>query len=236
MKRMMLLSAPVALVLVLALLTTQAAADQPSAPGGTPGPPNKGSASTGTVEPIPILGSPPHPGSQNTPGARATGNASLHRKPGIYNGILNALDAASLTLTLDDGSSITFRLTPDTRIKVPGPRAQGDTLLVGMHIVVQAVTDASGSLVARSVMAVPGQPTLAHRVGTVTAYAPGASITVLAVDGSTYAFALTSDTKILPRELALTLAVDSRVTVIAPRDVSTLGWTAIGLVVHPSPR
>ena len=204
MKKTMLLGALVSLVLSLTLVTTRAMAGEPAIGPRAPG---------------------------GTPGAPLQG---LHGKPTIYRGTLSALDATSLTLTLADGSSITLGLTPDTKIRVPGPKAQGEKLLVGMHVVVQAIADANNNMVARSVMAIPGRPTLAHRVGTVTAYAAGSSITILATDGSSNTFALTADTKILPPGLAAELAVDSRVTIIAPRDVSALGWTATGIVVHPS--
>jgi hypothetical protein len=170
---------------------------------------------------------------QNTPGAQAAAQADKHGKSTIYRGTLSAVDASSLTIALEDGSSVALAITPETRIRVPGPQAQGDTLIVGMHVVAQARTDANDNLIARSVMAIPGRPTLTHRVGTVTAYAAGSSITILAADGQTYIFTLTAGTKLLPAGLADTLAVDSRVTVIAPRDVSVLGWTATGVVVHP---
>jgi len=243
MNRTMLLSTLVGLVLSLAVGTSQAlagaAAVNPHAPGGTPGAPNQGPTPTGTWQPgqgngpPPNAGQPSGSGQQNIPGAQATAQAGKHGKPTVYRGTLSALDASSLTLMLVDGSSITIGLTPETRIKVPGPKAQGETLLVGMQVVVHSVADESGGPIARSVMAVPGKPSLTHRVGTVTAYAAGSSITILAVDGNSYTFALTADTKILPPGRAGTLAEDSRVTIIAPRDPAALGWTATGIVVHP---
>lgn len=88
--------------------------------------------------------------------------------------------------------------------------------------------------VARAIIAIPGKPTIVHRVGTVTEYTPGISITILAVDGNTYPFTFTADTRILPADRAVELAVGSRVTVIAPRDPGALSWTATGIVVHPA--
>ncbi|HET6847197.1 MAG TPA: DUF5666 domain-containing protein [Anaerolineales bacterium] len=240
MRKLTILMAAFLIAISLLSGTTRALAGgalaEPNAPGGTPGAPNQGTTPTGTLEPGQMHGPPSNPGQgmpQNTPGAQATAQAGQHGKPTIYRGTLSAVDASSLTLTLVDGTSVTIAITPETHIRVPGPQAQGDTLVVGMHLVVQAREDSNGNLVARSIMAIPGQPTLTHRVGTVTAYAAGSSLSILAADGQTYSFALTADTKLLPAGLADTLAVDSRVTVIAPRDVSALGWTATGIVVHP---
>jgi hypothetical protein len=227
------------LVLSLFVVTSSALAGgssiEPRAPGGTPGPPDKGPTPTGTWLPGQLQGPPPFAGSdaQNTPGAQATAQAGGHGKPTVYRGTLSTVDGSGLTLVQADGSPVSLIIGPDTRIKVPGPNSQGDTLVVGMHVVAQSRLDANSNLVALSIMAIPGQPSLTHRVGTVTAYAPGSSISIQAVDGQSYTFGLTADTKLLPAGLADTLAIDSRVTVIAPRDVSTLGWTALGIVVHP---
>jgi hypothetical protein len=230
------------LALSLILVHTQALAislssGSPAAPKKTPGPPGLPDP-TETLEPgqPPPAGNPGPPagmGPQHTPGAQATAHAGIHGKPTIFHGTLGTLSPSSLTLTLDDGSSVTIGLTADTRIKVPGPKAQGDVLLVGMRATVMAFTDSSDALVARSVMVIPGQPVRAHRVGTVTAYSAGASITILATDGSSYTFALTAGTVILPAARAAQLAVGSRVTIIAPRDPSTLGGAATGIVIHP---
>jgi hypothetical protein len=216
----MIFGALFALALSLAVVSMDAGAAAPQAPGGTPGPP--GGAGT------------PGGGQQSTPGAQATAQAGVHGKPTIYRGTISAMDATSLALTLGDGSSVTIGLTADTKIRVPGLNAQGNSLLVGMQVVAWAHTDANGNLVARAVMAVPGKPIIAHRVGTVTEYAAGSSITIMAVDGNAYTFVLTAETKILPAERAGELAVGSRVTVIAPRDPAALGWTASGIVVHPA--
>ena len=97
-----------------------------------------------------------------------------------------------------------------------------------------AFTDQDGNLMARSVMAIPGQPIRVHRVGWVTEYLEGTSITIQASDGQLYTFSLTDTTKILPPGQESALVVGARVTIIAPRDPSGLGWTAIGIVVHPS--
>lgn len=174
-------------------------------------------------------GAPP----AHTPGAQATAHAGLHGKPQIFRGTLTGVNSSSLTMTLADSSSVTIGLTPDTRIHVPGPNSAGDTLVVGMQVVVMAFTDQNNALVARMVVAIPGQPERVHRVGKVTAYTAGSSITIQATDGNTYTFGLTSDTRVLPQDQAANLAVGSLVTIIAPRVPSSPGWIARGIVVHP---
>ena len=211
-----------ALTIGLLFVTTQAFASPAGiGPKKTPGPPQNNT-----------------PGPQNTPGAQATAiateNAAGHGKGQHQNfrGTIAAVSSSSLTLNVRGGSSAIFSLTSDTRIKIPG--GNGGGLQVGMQAMVQAFDDGSGNLVARAVMAIPGQPTRVHRVGWVTAYTPGSSISIQASDGKTYTFALTGNTKILPSDLASQLAVGSFVTIIAPRDPSSLGWAAVGIVVHPA--
>jgi hypothetical protein len=205
------------------LVATTRAMASPMAPTGNP-------HNTGTPE--------VNPGGANTPGAHATeqaGKHGLHGKPEILRGTIASVDAASLALTVADGSTVTVALTADTKIHVPGPRSAGDTLVTGMRAVVMALTDPNtNGLVARMVVAIPGQPVRAHRVGTVTAYTAGSSITIQAKDGASYTFGLLPDTKILPEDRAGSLAVGSLVTVIAPRVPSSLDWTARGIVVHPA--
>lgn len=230
MKRMSILGVVVA-VLALMLASTQAMASALAVKANGTGNPHK----TET----PASGTPEiNPGGASLPGAKATeqaGKHGLHGKPQILRGTIAAMDASSLTLTLADGTTATVGLTADTRIHVPGPQSAGNTLVAGMRAAVMALADPNtNGLVARMVIAIPGQPVRAHRVGTVTAYTAGASITIEATDGNSYTFALTGDTKVLPQDRAGELAVGSLVTVIAPRVPSSLDWSARGIVVHPA--
>jgi len=167
------------------------------------------------------------------PAAPTTAERTLGGRTTIYRGFVSAVDTTTLTLETADGPAVTLALTPETRIRVPGPKAASAVLLIGMRVVVQAVTDENDTLTARSVTVIPDKPEQAHRVGTVTEYSAGVSMTILATDGNSYTFALTGDSRILPPGLAQALAVDSRVTVIAPRDTAASGATATGIVVHP---
>ncbi|MEO5887731.1 MAG: DUF5666 domain-containing protein [Anaerolineales bacterium] len=180
----------------------------------------------------------------NTPGAKATEKANEnatkqankpHGKHENFKGMVSAVDSTSITLTLRDGSSVTIGLGADTRLKFPGPKnSTPGSIQSGMNAMVQAIRDQDGNLIARAVMVIPGKPSKIHRVGTVTEYTAGTSITIQDKDGNTYTFALTGETKLLPAERAAALAVGSRVTIIAPRDPASGGVIVKGIVIHPA--
>lgn len=180
-----------------------------------------------------------------TPGVQATEKAddnatkqadkSARGKHENYKGVVSAVDSSSITLTLRDGSSVTIGIAADTRLKFPGPKDSRPTeIQTGMIAMVQAIRDPNNNLVARAVMVIPGKPTKIHRVGTVTAYKAGQSITIQDKKGNSYTFTLGADIKLLPAERAGDLAVGSRVTIIAPRDPASGGVTVKGIVIHPA--
>jgi len=180
----------------------------------------------------------------NTPAGKATEKAEEHAtkqaerphgKHEHFKGIVSAVDSGSITLTLRDGSSVTVSLTADTRMKFPGPKDSAPTSVQpGMNVMIQAIRDESGNLIAVRVMVIPGKPSKVHRVGIVTEYTAGESITIQDKKGDTYSFALNAETKLLPTERAETLAVGSLVTIIAPRDPTNGGMAAKGIVIHPA--
>jgi len=183
-------------------------------------------------------------GPQNTPGAKATekaderatqGHGRRHGQRLTYRGIVSAAGGGSLSLDLAGGGSQTFQVTPDTRIHIP-TLGRGATLAdvkVGAQAMVQ-VLKGDASFTALHVTVVPGKPLPVHRVGTVTAYTPGATITVMDKSGQSSTFVLTPDTKILPAERASHLGVGSFVTIISRRDPTGGPLTAQGIVVHPT--
>jgi hypothetical protein len=180
----------------------------------------------------------------NTPGAKATEKANEHATKQAGNphgkhenckGTISAVDATSLTLTLRDGSSVTIGLSADTRMKFPGPKdTPSGGIQPGLNVMVQAVRDQGGNLIARAIMVIPGKPSKIHRVGSVIEYTAGSSITIQDKDGNKYTFVITNETKLLPAERAGTLAVGSRVTIIAPRNPATGGVVVKGIVIHPA--
>jgi hypothetical protein len=197
-----------------------------------------------------VYASPVHPGQDTkpsqdkTPGAQATANAILHASQGKgqggkkanFKGVIVSASATDLTITLADGTSASFALTPDTRISVPtlGKSATFAELLPGLQVHVRAQKDDGGLYTALSVSVTPGKPIKVHRVGIVNDYQPGVSITIQAKDGNLYTFTLTPDTKILPADRTDQLIVGARVTIISPRDVATGQSVAAGIVVHPT--
>lgn len=177
-----------------------------------------------------------------------------------FRGVVTAVDAASLTIKLSGGEEIVFTLTDKTVFKIPtlGPDATWEKLNPGVTVLVQAVkpkeagtetetavasetaageqvasaTPTVSGLTAVKVLVVPGKPARIHRVGEVTAYEAGKSITIKARDGNEYTFALTDKTKILPDDRVDKLVVGAVVTIISPRDVTGGPLTAMGIVVH----
>jgi len=194
-----------------------------------------------------------------TPGSKATEKAEKRlKKPGVkatekvddrakkqagkqqpkhrnFKGTIRAVDGLSISLELKDGSIVNINLNDETRIKMPGQKeAELDVLKVGLTCLVQAFGDDEEGLTARKVLVIPGKPTRVHRVGLVTAYSPGVSITIQARDGMTYTFNLSEDVKILPSERTGELGVGSKVTIIAPRNASITTPSATGIVIHPA--
>jgi len=184
------------------------------------------------------------PSAARPPGAKATEKAGEHvnqqaskaqGKHENFKGVINAIDLNSITLTLRDGSSVTVGLSADTRMKFPGYKASTPgSMQPGMQAVVQALRDQNDNLIARRIMIIPGKPAKIHRVGIVTEYTAGNSITIQDKHGNSYTFAIAGETKLLPAERAGTLAVGSRVTIIAPRDPASGGTAVKGIVIHPA--
>jgi ribosome maturation factor RimP len=153
-----------------------------------------------------------------------------------YKGTVAAVGGASLSLTIQDGSTVNFAVSEGTRIKIPslGKDATLADVNVGVNALVRASEAEDGSLTALDIHVTPGKPQRIHRVGTVTEYTPGVSITIETKNGETTTFALTGGVKILPEDRVDELEVGSLVTIISRRDVTGGELTAQGIVVHPS--
>jgi Domain of unknown function (DUF5666) len=162
-------------------------------------------------------------------------NKPLKRKYFNYQGTISAVNSTSLTLTIKNGSSITFVLNNDTKVKIPtlGEAGTIADLFVGEKVNVSAYKAEDNSLVATMIMVVPGKPVKVHRVGVVTDYKAGVSITIQSKDGELTTFTINAQTKILPKDRVDELAVGVMVTIIAPRDVTSNQLVAAGIVVHP---
>lgn len=180
----------------------------------------------------------------NKPGAKATEKADnratqVKGKPKgdrvTYRGTVAAVGQDSLTLSLEGGGSKTFVIAPSTQIRIP--TLSGNATLADVHVGDQALVQVlknDPSQTALFVSVVPGKPAPVHRVGTVTAYTPGVSITILDHTGSgSSTFLIAPETKILPKDRANELGIGSLVTIISRRDVTGGPLTAQGIVVHP---
>lgn len=172
-----------------------------------------------------------------------------------FKGVVASVAADSIIVTLDDGTLMTFGVSADTSIKIPtlGRTATIANLLAGQKVTVRAfqpvVDNGNGNApaaadpaleetvpgwVAKTIQVYPGKPVRIHRVGIVTDYQPGISITIDDGTGTLYTFVVTAETKILPEERLPELTTGSLVTIICPRDVTGGLPTAKGIVVHPA--
>jgi hypothetical protein len=164
--------------------------------------------------------------------ARATERAD-RKKPEHFRGVVASAGSGALVLNTSSGP-ITFAVTSGTRIRIP--TVSGPSLAdihPGVQAFVLATHDNSGGYVAIGIDVIPGKPEHVHRVGIVTAYTPGVSITVQDIQGGSSTFLLAPNLKILPADRAGDLKVGSLVTVISRRDPSGGPLTAEGIVVHP---
>ena len=149
-------------------------------------------------------------------------------------GTIEAVSSGSLQVSLKDGSSASVMMDDSTRIMIPGIKDAGHgDLSAGMSVGIQAKLDETDGKIALKVQVIPGKPQSAHHVGKVTSYTRGESIIIAGPDGSTSAYALSDDVKILPAERSEALGAGSSVTIIAPRDPGSQEPAASGIDVHP---
>lgn len=165
--------------------------------------------------------------------AQGQGQAKANHPGRKYNfkGDVTSFDNGVLVIAGKHGGTVT--VDANTEIKVSGAD-QSATIQVGQQVMAQAVKADNGYLALR-VHLFPNKPAHIHRVGQVTAYQPGVSITVQDNKGST-TFQIAPDVKILPAERADQLKEGARVTIISPSNASAdpTHPVAKGIVVHPA--
>lgn len=150
-------------------------------------------------------------------------------------GVVASFDGGALVLTLNDQSTLSIAVDGATQVRFAGPKdLLAPDLQKDDQVMVQAVKDAGGALLALQVHVIPGKPARVHRVGKVTGYTPGVSITIIDQKGATGTFLITGDTRILPEARKGDLQVGARVTVISPRRPADGPPVAQGIVVHPA--
>lgn len=183
---------------------------------------------------------------QNTVHGNSLNNNGKSEKTGKsvnFKGEIVSVDATTLVISLKDDSLVTLLVTEDTIVKIPGKKTDtSDTLaglLVGMKVTVKAtvvpgVDELTTTITAQRITVIPGKPTKTSHVGTVSALVPGVSIEITTKKGEIFTYLLTENTKYLPAERELELAVGSVVTIISPRDVTGQPAVAAGVVIHPA--
>lgn len=171
------------------------------------------------------------PGKLVTPGPRGTpAEGKAEKGHGLF-GTVTKKSAASFNITTKQGDE-TVIVSSNTKFHIPTKKnATYADLGVGDQVAVNGTPTASG-LEAKQVAVAPGKPTTQHRVGTVSNYNAGSSITIQDAQGKSETFALTSQTEIQnPKGSGVT--VGDKVTIVSRRDPSTDVFTASAIVVHP---
>jgi hypothetical protein len=216
---------PILLILLLSLALLASTTQVFASPALDIGTPTETPTATATATEIPNMATQ----RANLNATRQAGK--LHGNREHFKGTVSAADATSLTLTLGDGSSVTIGLDAKTRVLFPLPKgARPGHIRPGDVALVQAVRMSNDSLVALFILVMPSKPSRVHRIGTVTDYVAGVSITVQDRTGATITFAITNATKIMPSDRAGLLAKGLQVTIVAQGNSSD----AIGIVIFPS--
>lgn len=191
-----------------------------------------------TVTTVLAAPAPVADGAKKTPDASATdkpGKGNSDSKPGkggengnkptknpVYKvlnekGIVMNVSAESMLLLKNDGSTVTLIFTPQSTVKIP-TNSKNSTiadLQINMRVTVHAYMDLdTGIIYVRSINVIPGEPAKYNRVGNVTDYQPGISITIADETGLTQTFVLTADTQIILQDPTLTLGIGSQVTIV----------------------
>lgn len=214
--------------LCLALFFTQALASSPATslkPKQTPLP-NETSVSNDAVT------NPNHPGKPDEKGKKPAQAEKHSGKKVVFKGEVASYENGALVVKLKDGSSVTVSVDENSDVKIAGPKDSSGEITAGSQVIVQAALSGDQSYLALRIRVIPARPQRVHRVGIVTAYAPGVSITIQDAKGSS-TFQIAADVKILPQERAADLQEGARVTIISPRDPANGSLVARGIVVHP---
>jgi hypothetical protein len=160
-----------------------------------------------------------------------------------YTGALAAIDSNELRLTLDDGSSLAFKLSPDTRVAWPGVRGASLSALSGglqVRVTIERLTPQSEWQVVRvrvldqagADRSLAGAPLTAGVSAVAVAYTEAASLSARGADGATSRYALTAQTRILPAGQAAPAEGDRVLLLFKPGDTSQV-WA---IVVLPNTR
>jgi hypothetical protein len=147
----------------------------------------------------------------------------------LVQGVVATVATDRITL---EGDKVIY-VNSETKYRVPGLGRDAilSDIKQGMRIVA-LVYEQDGKTYARQISTVPGVPEYKHRVGEVTAYTAGSSITIESKDGALTTFKIAADFKILPKNAIV--EIGKQVTIISRREPSNTEFVATGIVVHPA--
>ena len=115
----------------------------------------------------------------------------------------------------------------ETKLHVPGLKtATLANFKVGDRVAVLAAEITPGTYTALHVNLIPGKPVSVQRVGTVSAYVAGTSITVTGKKGDISTFTINGDTTTVLKRGATGVTIGEKVTVTARRDPATDNYVA----------
>jgi len=125
---------------------------------------------------------PDQPGKKNEP-SKAPEKIPPSKGPKgpvlVYQGIVDSVESQSFTLELANSNTVTFTISNTVKVNVQGVgQATLADVEVGARATVQARKVADGSLIAISISVFRSKSEKQQRVGLVTEYIPGVSITI----------------------------------------------------------
>ena len=171
----------------------------------------------------------------------AAGNGSQNSSPAQgtldLTGLVKSVSPDQVTLTLGDGSDVVVQLgsAAQAQVSANGLGTTLSNLLTNQQVNILAHTGTNQSLIADNIQVVADASATPHRVGVVTDYQPGVSLTIADSTGQSSTFQLTADTRILPVDNTSQLGTGSHVTVMTNNSNNGAGpLTATGIVVHPA--
>ena len=146
-----------------------------------------------------------------------------------FEGIIKSIASPIIVVTTKKGDE-TFQVGSATVYKVPGvTNATLSNFAVGNKVSVSTaavtVNNVSQQMAQRMTL-IPARPVKTSRIGTVTAYTSGSSITIQDKKGNNYTFIITGDTKLNLNKGVSGITIGDRVKINAQRDPSVTQFTA----------
>lgn len=147
-------------------------------------------------------------------------------------GVITSIAATNIVMTDKQKGDVTLSVNAQTKFNVPGLKTITlANFKVGDRVAVLAI-EADGGNLALHINLIPGKPIAVHRVGEISAYTAGSTITLKDKKGELSTFAITGDTQINLKRGATEIKVGDQATVLARRDPSSTEYTAKEILVY----